>query len=262
MTSLTDATAITAGGAHSCALLTDSTVRCWGRGDEAQLGDRATIARPTPVAVLEPHVIGSVGQVAAGDSHTCALSGHGVISCWGNNVSGQLGVGTTTDRLTPGQLAGVTGATAIAAGNSHTCAVLADSSVACWGYNGSGQLGDGTTTDRVDPVPVTGLTGATALTAGTGHTCALLADGSVTCWGFNGFGQLGDGTNTNRTSPTPVTGITTATRLTAGGSHTCALLTDGTTSCQRFAPVFGSKPSSTSSARLARAACFSTCGTA
>ena len=139
--------------------------------------------------------VGSAGTVAsrgvtAGDAvislsasisghHTCVLSGDGSVRCWGHNDTGQLGDGTTTDRLTPVAVSGLTGAVALAAGGSHTCALRANGTMRCWGNNGFGQLGDGTTTNRLTPVAVGGLTDAVALAPSGFHTCALRVDGSV-----------------------------------------------------------------------------------
>ena len=110
----------------------------------------------------------------AGD-HYCALFAAGVTKCWGNNTSGQLDDGTTTNSSKPLTVAGLS-SIAVAIGFTHTCALLTGGSVKCWGSNAYGQLGDGTTTNSLTPVLVPGLT-AIAIMAGYYHTCALLAGG-------------------------------------------------------------------------------------
>jgi alpha-tubulin suppressor-like RCC1 family protein len=120
-----------------------------------------------------PAAFAGVAEVAAGGEYTCALKGDGTVMCWGFNAFGQLGDGTTINRLEPVVVKGLTDATAIATGFDHACALKEDGTVECWGANGVGQLGDGTGTDRDEPVPVKGLTDATAITTGSDHTCAL-----------------------------------------------------------------------------------------
>ena len=224
------AAALSAGHQHTCALLADGTVQCWGSNDSGRLGDGTYTDRTTPVSVSG---IANATALSLGWYHTCALLADGTVKCWGWNVSGQLGDGTRTRSTTPVSVSGISNATAISAGGSHTCALLADHTVQCWGYNSYGQLGDGTTTDRITPVRVSGITNATAISAaGYAHTCALLADGTVQCWGRNDYGQLGDGTTTYlQTTPVSVSGISNASALSLGHSHTCALLADGTVQC-------------------------------
>ena len=202
------ATAITAGGGHTCALLSSGTVTCWGWNQFGQLGDGTTTARTTPVSVVG---ISGATAITVGASHTCALLPGGTVTCWGVNGGGQLGDGTTTDSTTPVTVLGITGATVITAGVDYTCALLAGGTVRCWGNNQFGQLGDGTITDSTTPVPVpvsvVAITGATAITAGAVHTCALFSGGTVRCWGLNGSGELGDGTTTDSATPVTVRGF-------------------------------------------------------
>jgi hypothetical protein len=190
-------------GSHTCALLADGTVKCWGANTYGQLGDGTTTTRSSPTAISG---LSNIVSIAAGASHTCAVFANGDVSCWGRNNAGQLGDGTTTDRHSPTSINSLSNVVSIAAGAAHTCAVLADGGVSCWGSNGYGQLGDGTTTDHHSPVMLSGVSGALSLAAGDSHTCARFANsGAVQCWGFNGSGQLGDGSTTDHHSPISVT---------------------------------------------------------
>ena len=215
---------------HSCAVLADGQVQCWGNNSNGQLGDGTTTNSSLPVTV---NGISTATAVAAGAIHTCALLSSGVVKCWGHNGYGELGNGSTTDWASPASVSGISNAVAISARSYFSCALLSDGTVKCWGNNANGQLGDGTTTNSSTPVTVSGITTATAIAAGNlEHTCALLADGTVQCWGDNSQGQLGDGSTVSSTVPVSVSGITTATTIAGGGAfHTCALLADGQVQC-------------------------------
>lgn len=83
-----------------------------------------------------------------GDSHTCGFFSSSEVKCWGYNIDGELGDGTTKNRTAPVSVLSVSGVKAVSAGGSHTCVLLVGSTVQCWGWNSYGQLGDGSTTDR------------------------------------------------------------------------------------------------------------------
>ena len=235
---ITGAVAVAARGYHSCALLGDGTVWCWGRNSDGQLGVTPSgsqcpttpgfFCSSTPVRATG---ITSAAAVIAGGYHTCALFGDGTAQCWGRNDDGQLGDGTFTSSSTPLRVGGLTGAAAVSGGFYHTCALLGDSTVQCWGRNAEGQLGNGTTIGSRVPGRVAGLPSATAVSGGFQHTCALLSDGTVQCWGRNLEGQLGDGTTTSSSTAVRVGGITGAVAVSAGILHTCALLANGTVKC-------------------------------
>jgi len=226
---LTGVTAVAAGYKHACAVVAGGAVRCWGLNDRRQLGATCTgtdcNARPLAVAGLT-----GVTQLALGNRHSCALRSDGTVACWGDNASGELGLGTVeTAMAAPASVPGLTGVRAIEAGISHTCALLGDGTVRCWGGNTYGQVGDGTMVDQGTPTAVTGLRGVERLVVGMHHGCALAA-GRVSCWGYNSHGQLGDGTTVNRATPL-MTSLVGITDLGAGYWHTCARSTGTTVWC-------------------------------
>jgi hypothetical protein len=213
------ARAVAVGDAHSCALLDDFQVMCWGDNFHGQLGHEDNVTRGDGLNPLgmttQVTPLGSlyhaVALSAAGD-RTCALLDNGQIKCWGNNSYGELGLGVTDEAW--GDLPGSMGdnlpfvdlgsghsALAVVAGESHTCAILEDHSLKCWGRNDSGQLGLDDAMERGslpgdmgDSLPKVDLgTGRTAIAvaAGAAHTCALLDNHQVKCWGLNMDGELG-----------------------------------------------------------------------
>jgi len=190
---------------HSCALLDDATVKCWGSNAYGQLGTATYADSAIPVKVKS---LTGVTKISAGAYHTCALLNTKTVKCWGANGNNQLGDGTNRDKTAPVSVSGLTGVESIwaSAEGMHTCALLSTKTVKCWGDNQYGQLGNGTSVRPSSPVVVTGLTNAVSLATGANHTCAVKIDNSVVCWGKNHVGQLGDGAQTNQLSP--VTAIT------------------------------------------------------
>jgi len=208
---------IAAGAAHTCALLENGAVRCWGWNNHGQLGygNTANVGDDeTPASVGDINLGGTAMQVAAGGYHTCALLEGGNLRCWGDNSVGQLGYGNTADYSTTlPSVAGnvLLGGTAVqvSTGQYSTCALLDSGAIRCWGRGLSGELGYGNTNNVGDnelpqdagDVPVGGL--VAQVVAGRGSTnglessCAFLKSGSLRCWGANGLGQLGYGNTTD-----------------------------------------------------------------
>lgn len=185
----------------------------------------ATHAPPAP--------LDGVAEIAVGAQHACARLNDGTVRCWGSNWAGQLGDGTTTDRVTAVAVIGLANVAEIALGAAFSCARLEDATVACWGSNRAGQLGDGTTTDRAKPVPVAGVVGVAQLALGATHACARRTDGTAGCWGSDAFAQLGVHAGSANPTPTsvPALGLSQVARLFAGANDVCALLAGGVVSC-------------------------------
>jgi alpha-tubulin suppressor-like RCC1 family protein len=247
VTGLSEATEISAGGSHTCALLSSGHLECWGSGRLGQNGNGAHGGfSVTPVEVVN---IEEAIQVSAGAENACALLSSGHVECWGQAKGGELGDGNesgpskcvtggegtegsgeTACSATPIEVTGVSTATQVSVGGDHACALLSSGQVECWG---DGDLGNGNKTGSDTPVPVSGISTATEIAAGgRNYTCALLSSGQVECWGReNAGGELGNGTKTESDVPSKVTGITDATQVTAGFGHACARLSSGHAEC-------------------------------
>ena len=227
-----DWAAVSAGGDRTCAVKTDHTLWCWGLNGSGDLGDGTTTS--TDVPVREHTHASDWAAVSAGVYHTCAVKTDHTLWCWGDNGSGELGIGVTASKAVPvREHSHASDWAAVSAGGNQTCAVKTHHTLWCWGDNGSGELGDGTTTSS--DVPVQEHTHASdwaAVSAGEDHTCAVKTDHSLWCWGGNGHGELGDGTTTD--SAVPVQEHTYASdwaAVSAGEDHTCAVKTDHTLWC-------------------------------
>jgi alpha-tubulin suppressor-like RCC1 family protein len=206
LASATAVTAITAGGAHTCAIDGSGGVWCWGAGGSGQLGVGMTTNSNVAVAVTG--LAGAATAVGAGNAHTCALTA-GSVMCWGYGQYGQLGNGGTASSDVPVQVSSIgAGAKGISAGGEQSCALDAQGGAWCWGDDQSGQLGDNGAIDQDLPVRVQGVTaGATCISGGAAHTCAVVAGGGVQCWGWNVCGQLGNGTQSDSPTAAPVAGF-------------------------------------------------------
>lgn len=269
------ATKIAAGASHTCALLQDGNVKCWGRNNYGQLGYEDSTSRGLAGSDMGDNlgnVSFGIGQtvvdLASGANHNCVVLKGGQLKCWGRNIFGQLGIGSTADMgdntgemgtgLPP--VSAHSGATvlSVGAGVDHTCAIItiptsADPVVKCWGRNDYGQLGIGDALQRGtspsqmgDALPIVslGLSGVPKkLALGRVHSCVLLATGSVKCWGSNQYGQLGlsavisdhrgDGADEmGNNLPTLVLGNSVlATDITSGDDHSCVIIDTNKVRC-------------------------------
>lgn len=247
----TEVVQLAAGWNHTCALLATGKVRCWGRANDGQLG----YGNVNPVGrYLPPYwtgdveVGGTVIQLTAGESHTCALLATGAIRCWGRGGYGRLGYGNTESigrtntnlPVSAGDVHVGGPVEQVVAGGSHTCALLQQSGdVRCWGDAQYHQLGYGTTEpigddespSALDPIAIGGPVKQLAI--GGGHTCALLTSGTIRCWGDGEYGQPGYGSRYSVSEPDlfPFYRNGGLLQLAAGERHTCALSSAGGVYC-------------------------------
>ena len=225
---LTTVRGVAAGAAHTCAVLMDGSVRCWGDNSGGQIGDGTGMGRSAPTTVLD---LTGATSIAAGQAHTCAIVSDRTVRCWGFNLTGQLGDNSTTTRTRAVAVPGLSDVTALEAGTGHTCALTGAGRVFCWGSNGDGRIGDGSSaTERRVPTAVLDLTGVRALGVGGAHACAVLEDGTLRCWGNNAFGQLGDGTTMSASRPV-MAATTDVASVACGSTYTCAIRVDGSVVC-------------------------------
>lgn len=268
-------TAITlgAGMAHTCAILDDHAVKCWGFNGQGGLGLGDTVNRGASAGQMGDNLpsvnLGSgrsAKSIAGGDYHTCAILDNDTVKCWGYNSRGQLGLGDSINRgnqpnqmgdnLPTVNLGTNRTAKAISAGSNTSCALLDNNTVKCWGSQqglseNGGVLGVGNLLpygtlpsqlgDALPSVDLGSGRTATAITSPLDHLCAILDDGSVKCWGDNYYRQLGLGDNTIHGNAAGQMGDNLpqvhfskgqlALRITSGQGFSCAILADSTVEC-------------------------------
>ncbi len=233
VTGLTGVTQVAAGNGNSCAVAV-GRVRCWGANKQGQLGNGMAWVGYAGSPVT-PAAISNASDIFAGGSNTCARLSTGEFKCWGYNLLGEVGDGTTTTRFLPTSVAGVDGATQIASGSGHSCALMLDRRVKCWGQNIYGELGDGlpvgTGSSALVPQYVVGLSDVVEIGAAGTLTCARITDGRVKCWGAGWSGQLGNGSTSDSSTPVLVSGVTSATNIAVASGFACARISSGSVVC-------------------------------
>jgi alpha-tubulin suppressor-like RCC1 family protein len=177
---------LTAGSRHTCGVaMGTNTVWCWGANDVGQLGSPGN---PSGASAPVP-TVDKAGQLTAtvlgsGTTHSCAIRTDGTLWCWGSNVSGELGDGTTAATGDPVQVSAIgTHARSMSGGAHFSCALIDDGSVVCFGQNDHGQCGQPSGSPVLVPTTV-GFDAATAVAAGGAPACARRDSGArLQCWG-------------------------------------------------------------------------------
>lgn len=235
-----NAKGVALGQSHTCAILSNSTVSCWGLNNIGQLGDGTFTNRslPNPVPNLT-----NVVEIAATDVSTCARNTSGQILCWGRAIPG------LTTLTSPTLVATDTTAVEMVLGTNHLCTRRTDGTVACLGGNGNGQLGDGTTTSRSTLAPVVGLADVDRIYAAMSLSCAHQPSG-VSCWGTSANGAMRgtphEGTNL---VPLPLS-VERVEHLALGELHTCVITSDAETWCWGGNPTTQGNPTCSGSTAI------------
>ena len=209
---------VAAGGAHTCAILNDDTVKCWGNNGNGQIGGGSVGASKIIIGTAGNPLSGTASRISTGAYHTCAvLTTDNSVQCWGQNGLGQAGGGNPS-------LGVNRTATEIAAGGAFSCAILDDGSVVCWGLTST-------------PPSSLGRKTAIGIAVGFDHACALLNDKTVKCWGGGATdGQSGGGTAGSgrvlRGSQHDPLGGQTATQIATAFYYSCAIMeSDNSVKC-------------------------------
>jgi len=173
---------------YTVAIKTNGSLWAWGRNDYGQLGDGTTTNRRRPTRIGRDNDWMLVS--ADGWDRTVAIKTNGSLWAWGSNEYGQLGDGTTTNRLTPTRIGKDNDWMHVSVGKNHTAAVKTDGSLWAWGANDYGQLGDGTTTSRLTPTRIGMDNDWRFVSAGYESTAAIKTNGSLWAWGGEGTDQI------------------------------------------------------------------------
>jgi alpha-tubulin suppressor-like RCC1 family protein len=258
VSSVRDPLDLVAGAEHTCALLQDGSVFCWGDNDSGQLGNGSTTTSAAPRRVdglsgapqelavgdrttcaiyassaqcwgnlfeTRPQDVPDVKSVAGGDNHVCTVGTDGVVRCFGRGSSYQLGQNAMADVAAPGvEAIGVANAAEFFGRGNQSCAVLSDGTAKCWGLNENVRLGTGMNSYFTQtPAPVMGLSGIADFALGYEASCALKTDGALACWGRNYNGQVGDTTYQDRGTPVQLLSLSNVAAVASGASHSCAI---------------------------------------
>lgn len=208
-------------------------VSTWGTNVEGTLGlGRSDESLIEPVTSLPENY--SAISISTRNTHSCLVDSSGSVYCWGSNINGQLGDGTTYDRNIPVQALGINNAVQVVVGDQHSCALLDSGKVKCWGSNARGQAGqDDITKDYNIPQNVDDISKVMSIYAAGEVTCGLLRTRKLMCWGTNENLQLGIGSNLYLYSYTPIEaeGLGRVRSVFMSSTHTCALKLRGKTYC-------------------------------
>jgi alpha-tubulin suppressor-like RCC1 family protein len=260
---------VSAGDMHTCGVTTGGAVYCWGDNRHGQLGNGTTASSLTPVAVAGGLTFKSVSASRYG--HTCGVTTDGAAYCWGLNMAGQLGYGSTPPPgcsldpnwgeiscSAPVAVAGGLAFVSVSAGEQYSCGVTASGAAYCWGSSGAPLgveptqvAGCGPDTRGIDacpPVPVSGGLSFATVDGDVGHGCGVTTDHRAFCWGDDQYGALGDSRKTaslvpccagGSVAPVAVAGGLSFATLSAKAGRTCGVTTGQAAYCWGYGGSLG-----------------------
>lgn len=224
---------LVAGANHTCARTFDGRIFCWGLANSGQLGvlpltDRCAVGTSMYYCATSPRQVElpATTTLGAGNDYTCASTTSGAY-CWGVNLHGAFGDGSTNSGNAPRAVAQRDGATAIEGGVYHACSVTGGT-LSCSGQNAAGEVGDGSGMRQTLASPIN--VSAESFSLGDYTTCAVRAGGELSCWGYNKYGQI-DLTGQNKLVPTAVTFASDVRQVAPGRDHICVVRADNTVAC-------------------------------
>ena len=250
------AVSITAGDWHTCAILDNGSVACWGGNAVGQLGIGSFDENLHDTFYSTPMWVNLTKKdydpdryavaIEAGEESTCAIIDNGSLLCWGKGyiACDTCSTGLYNNRNYPTYYnfpgrdpAATVTAIDVSFGVAHACAAFSDGGLYCWGNAVAGKTGPNAGGGGWVDLPQ-GTGQVTGMAGGAIHSCILLGNGSVDCWGDSKFGQQGDGIwrNHQYDGPDPTTHTfpdlgMAAVSISSGMHHTCAVLEDSTVRC-------------------------------
>jgi alpha-tubulin suppressor-like RCC1 family protein len=215
--------AVATGFSSSCALTQSGRMYCWGENRFGELGDSSRVPHSAPIPVHTESTFTFITGTQ-GTSRSCAITPSGAAYCWGYNLNGELGDGSTVDAWVPARVGGDVTFAAISS-SYHTCALSLTGAAYCWGLDLAGALGRGPGPygDITVPGAVATTTAYTHITTGLEFTCALDSGGRAYCWGWGAMVGAGGSPDTVYHEPTPVLTEQRFVTLSAAEEHTCGV---------------------------------------